>query len=187
MTAQALAAAMQELGVSWSRTTVTKVETRQREVTVEELVALSLALNVPLGVLLIPPSTESLPLTPEIETTPYWAWIWLLGEQPLSDRGAEAWIAESALIGKIRRHHEAAARIETALDQLDAIDKRELDGSLDAETVASQRESVRRVLHAEIRKLRLLRAALADHWKIRPPAAAALVERSADHNAAWSS
>lgn len=54
-----LARSMTRLGFKWDRTTVAKVESLRREVTVEELVALSVAMRVPPTVLLFGVGAES--------------------------------------------------------------------------------------------------------------------------------
>jgi transcriptional regulator with XRE-family HTH domain len=72
---------MKELGIQWNRTTVAKLETGRREsVSVQELLALALVLDVPPISLLADPSADELiPLADGIEVDPWSALLWMSG------------------------------------------------------------------------------------------------------------
>lgn len=75
-----------ELGIPMTASTVTKIEKRDRRVTVDELVALALALDVSPATLLLPTEQPGAPvqLSPEGAPVPWEAaWRWLHGETPL--------------------------------------------------------------------------------------------------------
>jgi transcriptional regulator with XRE-family HTH domain len=74
-----LAARMTELGWSWVRSTVAKVELGTRQVTVDELVSLAAAFGVSPVVLLVPSESGSVLAAPNLETTTSQAWRWMTG------------------------------------------------------------------------------------------------------------
>jgi transcriptional regulator with XRE-family HTH domain len=84
MSGAALAAAMQQKGVPWNRTTVAKLETGRREsVTVPELLALALVLGVPLTALLVDERAERTYLAEGREYAPVDVLLWLTADRPL--------------------------------------------------------------------------------------------------------
>lgn len=76
-------------------TTVTKIEKKDRRVTVDELMALAVALNVSPTLLLLPidpphqdpddPSKERVAITDALTTDWETAWRWLHGQRPLGE------------------------------------------------------------------------------------------------------
>lgn len=86
-----LAEKLNHHGVAWNRTTVAKFETGGRvSITVQELLALAQALQVPPVWLLIDPaSSEGVPLSAEFEPDAWSALLWTIGRQPLPGRGAD--------------------------------------------------------------------------------------------------
>ncbi len=91
---------MNERGIPWNRTTVAKLETGRREtVTVQELLALALVLNVPPVWLLADPEGGSAVAVAEgVEADPWTALLWLTGWQPLEESGAGAWASANNAI-----------------------------------------------------------------------------------------
>lgn len=89
----ALATAMNERGIPWNRTTVAKLETGRREsISVQELLALALVLDVPPSWLLVDPKADTrVPIAEGVEVDPWSALLWMSGKEPLSDRGGAAW------------------------------------------------------------------------------------------------
>lgn len=80
-----LAAKLEDLGVAWNRTTLAKFETgARRSISVEELLALSLALGVPPAMLLADPrAVAEVPLAEDV-TVPAWdALRWMVGREAL--------------------------------------------------------------------------------------------------------
>jgi len=96
----ALAVEMNKQGVPWNRTTVAKLETGRREsVTVPELVALALVLNVPVTALLVAERSSSIKLAEGHEYSPIEALLWLIAERPLpSSPGAERHIIPENIV-----------------------------------------------------------------------------------------
>ncbi|MBA8975547.1 MULTISPECIES: helix-turn-helix domain-containing protein [Streptomyces] len=85
-----LAAAVTKLGVPMTASTITKIETQKRRITVDELVALAAALGVSPVTLMLPPEgdqTETVRLAERL-TVPGWreAWRWMHGLTPLVAR-----------------------------------------------------------------------------------------------------
>lgn len=76
-----LAENLEALGLPWDRSTVAKVESGRRQVTVEELVVLAAALDVsPLALFLPRDDTQRVQITPNKSVDGYWAWQWARGE-----------------------------------------------------------------------------------------------------------
>ena len=96
----ALAVEMNKQGVPWNRTTVAKLETGRREsVTVPELVALALVLNVPVTALLVAERSSSIKLAEGHEYSPAEALLWLIAERPLpGSPGAERHIVPENVV-----------------------------------------------------------------------------------------
>jgi transcriptional regulator with XRE-family HTH domain len=84
----ALATAMSKLGIPWNRTTVAKLETGRREsVSVRELLALALVLDVPpISLLADPKSNDLIPVAEGVEVGPWDALLWLSGAGTLDTR-----------------------------------------------------------------------------------------------------
>ncbi|MFE6623251.1 helix-turn-helix domain-containing protein [Streptomyces sp. NPDC057740] len=85
-----LAEHVSQLGVPMTASTVTKIETQQRRVTVDELVAFAAALNVSPVTLMLPASDEGrVPLADGLTANWYNAWTWMHGVAPLVDPSAK--------------------------------------------------------------------------------------------------
>lgn len=93
MSGSVLAAEMANLGIPWNRTTVAKLETGRREsVTVQELLALAVVLDVPAVWLLADPAAETpSPIAAGVERDPWPALMWMIGKEPLTDRPGTPW------------------------------------------------------------------------------------------------
>ncbi|MFD0003548.1 helix-turn-helix domain-containing protein [Streptomyces sp. NPDC127178] len=86
-----LAEHVSQLGVPMTASTITKIETQQRRVTVDELVAFAVALNVSPVTLMLPASDEGrVPLADGLTANWYDAWTWMHGHGPLVGEGARA-------------------------------------------------------------------------------------------------
>ncbi|MGQ0479711.1 MAG: helix-turn-helix domain-containing protein [Pseudonocardia sp.] len=85
LSGSALAKRMSGSGVKWTRTTVAKFETFQRaSITVQELLALSLALQVPPVMLLADPRrSDDFPITDERHVSGWEALLWLVGREEI--------------------------------------------------------------------------------------------------------
>ncbi|OLM20850.1 MULTISPECIES: helix-turn-helix domain-containing protein [unclassified Pseudonocardia] len=95
-----LADRMIDLGVAWNRTTVAKLETgRRSNVTVSELLALGLALDVP-PILLIadPRAGEEVPVAAGTSSDAWSALLWLAGRQRIADSDLNNYPSSSLLI-----------------------------------------------------------------------------------------
>ncbi|MGH4009779.1 MAG: helix-turn-helix transcriptional regulator [Pseudonocardiaceae bacterium] len=110
MSAEQLAHAVSALGLRYTRTQVTNLETGRRDsVTVGEVYAFAAVLDVPPVVLLLPlGSGESVELLPDHSTDPWTAYRWLLGELPTGEidkppRLHINWL--HPVIATYRRHH----------------------------------------------------------------------------------
>jgi transcriptional regulator with XRE-family HTH domain len=84
----ALASGLAKHGISWNRSTVAKFETGLRgSITVQELLALALVLDVPPAALLVRPTDSSVPIASDAQPDPWHALLWLLGREPLQGEG----------------------------------------------------------------------------------------------------
>ncbi len=86
-------------GVGWNvdRTAITKIESGDRKVSVDDLALLAVALNVPLTVLLIPIGGGDVTATPDgrSKTVNRWWWFeWMIGNEPLPGRGPDTFGGE---------------------------------------------------------------------------------------------
>lgn len=137
----ALAAAMNERGIPWNRTTVAKLETGRREtVTVQELLALAVVLDVPPVWLLADPKAGTpVPITEGVEADPWSALLWLIGRQPLAEPTGAVWNDAAAQLGALQQ----LARWIDAYDQ-----QRDLQAAHDDVAGPSQETLDRRGLTA---------------------------------------
>ncbi len=79
-----LAADTEAVGRRMHQTTIARTENAQRDVSVEELVALALALNVsPTNLLLPADGDELVAVTPELHVEPLWVRMWFYGQLAL--------------------------------------------------------------------------------------------------------
>lgn len=82
--AQRLAEEMTKVGVEWNRGVVTKLENNRREsVSVTELMALALVLDVPPLAILLPREDADIQITPQRAVTAKKVGEWLIGPHPL--------------------------------------------------------------------------------------------------------
>lgn len=82
----ALAAAMNERGIPWNRTTVAKLETGRREsLTVPELLSLALVLDVPPVLLVADPRRDApVPVADGVAVDPWSALLWMIGASTIN-------------------------------------------------------------------------------------------------------
>jgi transcriptional regulator with XRE-family HTH domain len=79
-------------GVKMDRATLTRMESGDRRVTLEEAVLLAVALDVPLPLLLLPIDDETdVALTPTVRVYPWLAWEWMRGREPLPTSTLRDW------------------------------------------------------------------------------------------------
>jgi transcriptional regulator with XRE-family HTH domain len=92
-------------GVPWSRVSVEKLENGRRgAITVQELLALALVLDVPPIWLLADPSAEQIvPVADGVELDPWAALLWLIGKQPLTERPGRSWDAPALILERLVR------------------------------------------------------------------------------------
>jgi transcriptional regulator with XRE-family HTH domain len=113
-TTERLSEELASLGVTMHPSAVTKIERGTRRVTLDEAMALSAALNVPLVLFLLPlRDREVVEVAPKLKVNPWLALGWLLGEQPIRNREITFWNQESAplrLDGQLRAAQRAVRR-----------------------------------------------------------------------------
>lgn len=99
LTAEQLAARLVEQGVSWQRGTVAKLETGRREnITVAELLALAVVLDVAPVHLLVPPDSDTPYRVSDTQTaTPQSARGWIRGFEPLTGADPRKFFSEVPL------------------------------------------------------------------------------------------
>ncbi len=107
-----LAAGVSALGVRMHQTTVSKVEEETRKVTIDELVAISAALDTPLPLLLAPVTQGvDVAVTPEVVVGSWEAVEWLVGARALSGTDARRWHEQTR---PLRLHAEVRAAEDRA-------------------------------------------------------------------------
>jgi transcriptional regulator with XRE-family HTH domain len=78
--------------VKMDRATLTRMESGDRKVSLEEAVLLAVALDVPLPLLLLPVDQEAeVALTPTVSAHPWRVWEWLHGQEPLPTSELHRW------------------------------------------------------------------------------------------------
>jgi transcriptional regulator with XRE-family HTH domain len=94
LTAQQLSERLIELGVNIGRVGVAKMEGgNRRSISIEELFAMALALNVSPLTLLVPEAEdEHVEITPTTTVTSSEVGLWVAGDNPLSNAGVPAWM-----------------------------------------------------------------------------------------------
>lgn len=156
-TAAQLAQRMQALGVPWKREIVANLEAGRRAgITVDELLALALALGVPVPWLLAEPnSVVPMSVAEGVEVDPGSVLLWLTGKRPLTDRAGPEWDKAAHIIGRLNAMDDANA----ALSKLGEIDR---DASADHPPTAEQKAAhellVRRQLDIISSSLTILEA-----------------------------
>jgi len=158
MSGAALGAAVHALGLhSWVASTVGKLETMRREaLTIREVIALAVALDVPLPWLLVDPEAGTgVPLAEGIERDPWAVMLWLVGKEPLTDPPGPTWGAASRVIGQ-------ACQVATLVERFGQVrTHREIVAALlpdgrDADRAAEDERQERRVLEDITRPMRAL-------------------------------
>ncbi len=165
-----LAERMAEHGVPWNRTTVAKFETgRRATISVQELVALALALDVPLAALLIDPREPTVPLAKDVAPDPWSALLWLAGRSPLG-RSDLNWRNKAGLLVT------AVRQADEALSTLDALENPVWSGgqptARDVEMFNDKRASYLSLLSPAL--------ALLDEQGLRPPLPDFVLRRAAE-------
>ncbi len=147
-----LARAMTELGHPMHQTAIAKIEARLRKVTVDDLLVLAVALEVPPPLLFLPIDTEEdLALTPSKKVYPWRVWEWLHGEEPLPACDTPGWHAgsEAALLyANVRDAQKAAnqARHDVPIA--------EYEGDAEAVRLAKKRHvTALRALHVALQEM----------------------------------
>lgn len=110
-----LADAVTELGHPMHQSAIAKIEAGQRKITLDDLLVLAVALDVPPPLLFLPIDTEEdLALTPKKTAYSWRVWEWLHGEEPLPWSSTRVWAqgAEPALLyAEVRDAQKAANRV----------------------------------------------------------------------------
>lgn len=106
-----LGAAVRALGLrSWAPATVGKLETMRRQsITVQEWLALSVALSVPPIWLLIDAAGGAVPIAAGVKADPHAALMWLTGRSPMADPAGAEWETAARVIALA---HQIAALTE---------------------------------------------------------------------------
>ncbi len=91
---------------------------RRRDVTVDELLAISAALGVPPVALLVHPQEEHTPIIGTIAVPPVEALLWMLGEVMANPAKYGAWSEATIPVRLVRRFHQESTAAENALGML---------------------------------------------------------------------
>lgn len=119
-TQQELARRIGEHGGSMHQTTILRTEKGERRVTLDEVVLLAAALNVPPPLLLLPLGSRSkVQITPNSQIHPHLALEWLRGDEPLVStrrRGIDraAWLEAAKPLDLWLRLRQVEDRVSTA-------------------------------------------------------------------------
>ncbi|MCO7193960.1 helix-turn-helix domain-containing protein [Pseudonocardia sp. McavD-2-B] len=98
-----LASRMNEYGVNWNRTTVAKFETGYRSsISVQELLALALALDVPpIWLLADVEGGSPTPISTTEPVDPWTALLWMSGRTPLTEEPGVWWLRIAPTLGRL--------------------------------------------------------------------------------------
>jgi transcriptional regulator with XRE-family HTH domain len=92
LTQAQLAAALTRLGHPMHQSAIAKIEARERKITLDDVLVLAVALDVPPGLLFVPVESDAdLALTPTMKIHPWYAWEWVRGLEPLPGRATPEW------------------------------------------------------------------------------------------------
>jgi transcriptional regulator with XRE-family HTH domain len=183
VTAQRLADLLNEVGVEWTRDTVTKFETRRRgSLDVTELFALALVLNVPPPLLIVPIDAESVPVVPVDNFSAYRTTLWLLGEFPLLDARGGRWLDAGLPIRLVRRYRDAEMSVANALSMLDDADYFEATGRGAPQNI---RDRATPLLTTGLQQLRQVRAEMTGYGIPLPRMPEALLKQLATREIGW--
>lgn len=176
-----LADRCQELGASdLTAATLANIETgrrdkatgkRRRRVTVEELLALALALEVPPVSLLADLKGGPIPVGEDITLDPVTAVLWLAGKEPLDGRHTAAWEEPAVLLSWVYGAHEALTRLE-GLGQAES--------SRPRPPTAEQEAAVDKLARRDLDLLSWCLQHLVDHGAVVPVPPEHILERAAE-------
>lgn len=104
---------MAELRPGWSRSTVVKLENLNREsLSVSDLLALAVVLDVPPVWLLADPKSEDpVPVAPGVTLDPWTALLWFVGREPIEDVPGSRYEAARAALVQVQLVAQALAAI----------------------------------------------------------------------------
>lgn len=148
---------MAKLRPKWSRSTVVKLENYNREtVSVQELLALSIALDVPpIWLLVDPSSTAPVPIAKGVQADPWEALLWAAGVVPLgNESGGREW-------GRVTRSLAQVQKVVTLVKRFALIAwEHRASVALEPDTTNSQQddETERRILMLMVEPLEELRS-----------------------------
>lgn len=160
LTQGALADAVTQLGHPMHQSAIAKIEAGQRKITLDDLLVLAVALDVPPPLLFLPIDTdEDLALTPTKKAYSWRVWEWLHGEEPLPWSSTRAWsegATPALLYAEVRDAQKAGNR------SLLSIKEAEFEGD---------EAALRRAKRRYVATLRRLQAALEDMEREELPTA----------------
>jgi transcriptional regulator with XRE-family HTH domain len=117
MTQTELGARMSELRPSWSRSTVVKLERKKREsVSLQDWLALAVALDVPPTWLLFDPhSSTPVPIVEGLEVDGWSAALWMVGKKPITGTASPAWEAAAKSLSEVYEFVALGERLENVI------------------------------------------------------------------------
>lgn len=157
-----MAKRLSDLGLpKMRRETIAKIETRQRQVTIEEAVAIAAVLDVPL-LELLRPLTKDVALTPKLELRGSFALGWMSGRGPLKRRGVKGYREATDAIRKTADTFELlihprgrAGRLRAAeTEMIRAYVASKRQDLAELEHVAGRNESLAKLMRDEIENAR---------------------------------
>lgn len=152
MNQEDLAAAMRDRGMSWKRATVVNLEKRaassrgaaggRDSISVQELLALALALDVPPAALVVNPESDAVPLAGGVSPGPWAALLWLVGREPIGPWETTWRNGAGSLVSCVHQAHEALRNLEALENPIWSAGqptKRELEGLDEGRSVQFRR------------------------------------------------
>jgi transcriptional regulator with XRE-family HTH domain len=143
MRGAALAAKLNDLGIPWNRSTVAKFETGQRaSISVQELLALAVALDVPPIWLLADVDNGSpTPIASGLDEQPWETLLWLVGRQPLRGGPGAWWLRVAPSLGLIYTFRSALEQVQrNRFTQLAVASDPELAEHMDSEDELAEKD-----------------------------------------------
>jgi transcriptional regulator with XRE-family HTH domain len=138
MSTRTLSQEMAKAGIRWTQEAVEQFEEGRRDhLDIQELLAIAIVFSVPPIALLVDSTTDTMPLTSEVNVPTAYGLLWLVGEQPLHAMTG-SWKKETLMLRLVRKLNEHMWRCLDINTLMLAVERYGADGSIDGNTVKAR-------------------------------------------------